>query len=287
MVIVGTRRQPLVASMPSAVYGSMPIEDGHLVVSQEQADELAVSDPTAASFLRRYVGAREMLYDLPRYCLWLDGASPSALRTSTFITDRMAKVKAFRAGSNRPATRTLAATPSLFGERRQPTRPYVAIPKVSSQRRDYLPLAVLDASVIASGSLILVASDDALLAFGVLSSRVMTQWNAVVSGRMKSDFQFSIEVTYNNFPWPPLDDTSKAAIKAAAQAVLDTRAAHPDATLADLYDPLVMPADLVKAHQALDKAVLGLYGMKPSATDADVLAVLFERYLAATTDTGE
>ena len=278
MVIVGTRRKPIVPHMPTAVYGSMPIEEGHLVVSEEEATQLATTDPVATKFLRRYVGAREMLYNTPRYCLWLEGAEPSELRKSSFITGRIERVKEFRSGSKRPATQALAATPSLFGERRQPLTTYVAVPKVSSQRREYLPLAVLDPSVVASGSLILVTSDDALLAFGVLSSRVMTQWNAVVSGRMKSDFQFSIEVTYNNFPWPDLQEAQRVEINAGAKAVLEARDAHANSTLADLYDPLTMPPNLVKAHKELDKVVLALYGLKPSATDDEVLATLFDRY---------
>lgn len=278
MVIVGSRRAPLAAEMPVATYGSMPIENGHLVVSAQEALELQTSDSVAASLLRRYVGTRELLYDEPRYCLWLDGADPSDLRKSQFIRKRVADVQAFRQGSSRAATRALANTPTLFGERRQPNSNYLAIPKVSSQRREYLPITILTANVISSGSLILVANGNQLVAFGILSSRLMSVWNATVSGRMKSDYQFSIEITYNNFPWLDVDATHRAAIEGASRKVLEVRQAFPTSTLADLYDPLSMPPALARAHLDLDRAALRGYGLKQSLSDEELLAALFKRH---------
>jgi hypothetical protein len=286
MVTVGSRTDPLVPEMPIASYGSMPIENGHLVVTEEEAAYLKETDPEAFKVLRRYVGAKELLYSENRYCLWLEGVAPAAIRASKFVMDRVTKSKEFREASNRPATRALASTPGLFGERRQPLAEYIAIPKVSSERRRYIPMSILDPSVISSGSLILVRGPDIRLAFGVLSSRAMTLWNSVVSGRMKSDYQFSVEVTYNNFPWPNMSKAQEDEIVRTVDEVLSARAKYDGTILADLYDPTSMPPDLASAHGSLDKAVLATYGLKPAATEAEVLATLFARYEALTAPMG-
>ncbi len=278
MVTVGSRTDPLVPEMPIATYGSMPIENGHLVVTADEAAHLKNNDADAFGVLRRYVGAQELLHGEERYCLWLEGVDPSVIRASKFIMDRVTKSKEFREASNRPATRALASTPGLFGERRQPLAGYIAIPKVSSERRRYIPMSILDPSVISSGSLILVRGPNIRLAFGVLSSRAMTLWNSVVSGRMTSRFQFSVEVTYNNFPWPNMSKAQEDEIVRTVDEVLLARAKYGGTILADLYDPTSMPPDLASAHASLDKAVLATYGLKPAATEAEVLATLFARY---------
>lgn len=276
-VLVTNRRTPLSPGVQPMLFGSMANDGGHLIVRPDEAATLPDTDPIAAKYLRRFIGAAELIQGRDRYCLWLVNASPTDLRTSPTIMARIKEVQALRASSPRAATRALAATPSLFGENRQPTSRYLAVPRVSSGARHYIPVALLDPDVIASEQLLTVADAD-LVTLGVLACRVFAAWNATVSGRLKSDFRISAEVTYNNFPWPTLDENQKASIETAAEAVLDARAVHASATLADLYDPLAMPPNLVKAHRDVDKVVLSLYGLKPSATDADILAVLFERY---------
>ncbi|MDP3112321.1 MAG: hypothetical protein Q8M71_09490 [Thermodesulfovibrionales bacterium] len=172
----------------------------------------------------------------------------------------------------------LANYPTLFGERRQPRTRYIAIPKVSSENRNYLPIGLLKPNIIANGSL-LVIPDPHMYFFGVLSSHMHMAWMRYVAGRMKSDYQYSSQIVYNNFPWPSdPTDKQKAAIEEAAQGVFDARAAHLGASLADLYDPIAMPPDLRKAHQALDKAVDTAYGKKNFASDTERVAFLFELY---------
>jgi hypothetical protein len=175
----------------------------------------------------------------------------------------------------------MAATPGLFAQNGQPTTNYLAVPRVSSERRDYVPMAIFPPSVIASDALLTIA-DATTYTFGMLHSSVFNVWNGTVSGRLESRFRISAEITYNNFPWPTPTDVQREAIDVASQAVMDARENYPDSTLADLYDPLSMPTDLLKAHKALDKAVLSAYGLPAGATDTEILAELFKRYEALT-----
>lgn len=276
-VLVANRRTPLSPGSLPMSFGSMPNDGGHLILTDAEAEALRVSDADASQFLRQFVGAAELIQGRSRWCLWLANATPNDIRASTIVASRVGAVRATRAASTRASTRELASTPALFGENRQPTSRYLAVPGVSSERREYVPMAFLGPEVIASNALLTVEEAD-LTTFGIFSSRAFNCWNAAVSGRLESRFRISAEVTYNNFPWPAIDDKQKAAIELAAQAVLDARAAHPASTLADLYDPLAMPARLVKAHKELDKAVLAAYGLKPSVSDGELLAELFRRY---------
>jgi hypothetical protein len=276
-VLVTNRRTPLCAGEKVMAFGSMPNDGGHLLLTDEEASELRISDASASKFLRRFVGAAELIQGRSRWCLWLADASPSDIHTSAGISARVRSVKAVRSSSKRASTRELATTPALFGEDRQPSTRYLAVPGVSSEKRQFVPMAFLEPDVIASNLLLTISGAD-LTTFGMLSSRPFNCWNATVSGRLESRFRISAEVTYNNFPWPTMNDAQKAAVEAAAQAVLDARAVHTGCTLADLYDPLSMPVDLVKAHKVLDKAVLAVYGLKPAVSDADLLAALFVRY---------
>ncbi len=278
-VLVTNRRTPLSPNARPMVFGSMANDGGHLVVSPDDAKTIRETDPIAAKYLRTFLGAAELIQGRDRYCLWLPDALPADLRNSPTIHARVKAVQQVRAASPRGSTQQLAATPALFGECRQPKARYLAVPRVSSGARQYVPMAFLDPDVIAS-DLLLTIEGATLSTFGVLSSSVFATWNRTVSGRLKSDFRISAEVTYNNFPWPSLTDQQTDLIETAAQAVLDARAAFPTSTLADLYDPVAMPAKLVKAHKDLNKVVLDAYGLKSSVTDADLLAALFTRYQA-------
>jgi hypothetical protein len=276
-VLITPRRTPLDADVQPMSFGSMPNDGGFLLVEPEEAVIIQASDPIAAKYLRKVIGARELIQGQERFCLWLIDAPASDIRASKEITRRAALVAAERTKSKRAATAALATTPTLFGENRQPAHQYLAVPRVSSESRRYVPMALCSPEVIATDSLLTIERAD-LLTFGVLQGRPFQVWNATVSGRMKSDFRISAEITYNNYPWPVREAAQRAAIEAAAQGVIDARTKHPDQTLADLYNPLGMPPDLLKAHEQLDRVVLAAYGLKPSATDAEVLSALFTRY---------
>ncbi len=283
-VLIKNRRQPLAGKVVQEMSaGAKATDGGHLFLTTDEANEVRVSDPVAAQYLRRVIGAQELIQGGERWCLWLVDVSPEVIRSSPVLRDRAAKVRAMREASTKAATVESAKTPTLFQEHwKQPSTTYLAVPSVSSSSRRYTPVAQMAADVIATNLLLAIPGAD-LVTLGVLSSYVFTVWNAAVSGRLKSDYRVSAEVTYNNFPWPEMDEAGRQAVTTAAQAVLTARAAHPNATLADLYDPLTMPANLVKAHKQLDRAVLSLYGMTRSPSDADILAKLFERYVELTT----
>ena len=275
-VIVHSAQMPI-QGFRQMFFGSMARDGGHLFLTPEEAAEVRKIDPVAAKYLRRIYGAAELIQGKERWCFWLVGAEPADLRTSPTLRTRLAAIAKLRAESPAKSTQDAASTPGLFVQNGQPSERYLAVPRVSSERRPFVPTAFFDPDVIASDALVTVPGAD-LATFAAVSSRPFAAWNRTVSGRLKSDCRISSEVTFNNFPWPKLDTAQTAAVEAAAQGVLDARTAHPSSTLADLYDPLAMPPNLVKAHRELDKVVLGLYGLKPSATDADILAVLFERY---------
>jgi hypothetical protein len=280
-ILVSSRTRPLVSSAQQMRFGSMPHDGGHLLLSPAEAAEVRENDPIAAPYLRPLIGAQELIQGRERWCLWLPDASPEDIRRSPSIRERAAEVKAVRLASPDPSAVSAAATPTLFKYDRQPKSRYLAVPRVSSERREYLPLAFREPIVIATDALLTI--DEATTAtFALMASKVFTVWNKSVSGRLKSDCRISAEITYNNFPWAAMTDAQRSELEAAAQGVLDARAAHPTATLADLYDPLSMPKDLTLAHRRLDRTVMSLYGLGSAATDADVLTALFARYLELT-----
>ena len=305
-VFLAKRSVPIAPMAPSINYGSMPIDDGHLILSDTECEQVLAAEPYLAPWIRRYFGGDEFINSIRRWCLWLVDAPPHVIKDSSFVRARVEACRQFRSASGRETTRELAKTPSLFGEIRQPASEYLLIPKVSSENRAYIPCGFLDARSIASGTC-LVVPNATRLHLGILTSQMHMAWMRAVAGRMKSDYQYSNGIVYNNFPWPELppsalraaspasggskSDRHRALIEAAAQGVLDARAQFPDATLADLYDPLTMPPALVKAHQALDHAVDAAYiaaekaaGRKPPklGSDAERVAFLFERYQALT-----
>lgn len=260
----------------------MPHDGGHLLLTQDEADAARANDAVAAPYLRKLIGADELINNTNRFCLWLVDAPPSVFRQSPVIRDRCEKVRDVRLKSPDPAAVKAASTPGLFKARRQPTSTYIAIPGVSSEKRQYVPMARFDADVIASNA-VLTIEDGSWYTFGMIQSKTFMTWMAAVSGRLESRYRISAEITYNNFPWPD-EPSNRTQIEAAAQGVIDTRNNHFGATLADLYDPLAMPRDLVEAHQKLDREVLTAYGLKAAATESEILANLFTRYSALTAD---
>lgn len=277
-VFLERRGMPLSLGVPAICYGNMPIDAGHLILTDEERAVALAAESDLTPWIRRYFGGDEFINGVMRWCLWLVDVPPSLVRDSEFLQTRIEKTRAFRAASGRAATNALASTPSLFGEIRHPSGGYLLIPKVSSENRAYVPMGFLGADAIASGTSLIVPGATRYH-FGVLTSQMHMAWMRAVAGRMKSDYQYSAGIVYNNFPWPDSSsDKHRAAIEQTAQTVLDARAAFPDSTLADLYDPTTMPPALVKAHQALDRAVDAAYGKRVFKTDAERVAYLFERY---------
>lgn len=277
-VIIESRSKPLCA-VPPIRFGSMPRDGGGFILTEREKDELTAHEPLSKQWIHLYLGADEFLNNKKRYRLWLVGAKPAEISKCPAVKARIQSVRDFRLASKAAGTRKFAETPSLFCQIAQPQAGcYIAVPKTSSERRRYIPLGFLDASVIASDLLFLIP-DAALFHFGVLESNVHMAWMRTVCGRLKSDYRYSKDIVYNNFPWPTPTDAQKAKIEQTAQAILDARALYPDSSLADLYDEVTMPPELRKAHQQNDKAVMDAYGMSvKGTTEAACVAELMRRY---------
>ncbi len=286
-VLLPNRRNPL-CGVPKMVEGITPLDDGHLSgLTQVEMDRLVAAEPNSVRWVRPWRTGHGFINSIPSYCLWLADASPSELRSMPEVMVRVERVRSFRASSR--SSQGFAARPSHFRETVVPSE-FLLIPKSSSEVRAFIPMAVERGAVASNACLML--SGATVFHFGVMTSTMHMAWVRSVCGRLKSDYRYSAGIVYNNFPWPePLDDKARSAIETAAQAVLDARAAFPDSTLADLYDPLSMPPALMKAHQQLDRAVDAAYTAVEKAagrkapklsTDAERVAFLFERYQALT-----
>ncbi len=284
-IVLPKRRTP-VSRVPPIVFGSMPNDGGHLLLSDEERRELVLVEPGAEARIRPFMSADEFINSLPRWCLWLVNCPAAVLKAMPAVAARVAAVRAHRLASKRPATWALAATATLFGENRQPTSRYVVIPRHSSERRQFVPMGFLGPDTIVGDSNVCVP-DATRYHFGVLTSTMHNAWVRYVAGRIKSDYRYSNQIVYNNFPWPTAPTPEQiAAVETAAQAVLDARDAEfaRDAatTLAILYDPDTMPPALAKAHQALDRAVDAAYvpdgGKRKWASDGERVAFLFTLY---------
>jgi hypothetical protein len=275
-LVVVKRSAPL-CKVPLMRYGNKPTDDGNLILSEEERTELIRSNVHIEPFIRPYIGSEDFINGLRRYCIWLRGAAPEVLRTMPEIMNRVEKVRSFRSASTAAPTRKAAETPTLFFYISQPVTNYLVIPEVSSERRKFIPIGFMSANTICSNKIYFVP-DATYYHFGILTSTMHNAWMRAVTGRLKSDYQYSASIVYNNFPWPEPTEKQQTTIEAAAQGVLDARAHFPSATLADLYDPLTMPPELVKAHQTLDRVVDAAYGKTAFKSEAERVAFLFERY---------
>jgi hypothetical protein len=256
--LVRSRNHPI-CNVPDIVTGNQATDDGNFFISSEEYDDFVAKTPIAKKYLKKAYNSQGFINGKYQYCLWLEGVSPSELRQMPEVLERVENVRQYRMSSPKEATRKQADTPTLFTEIRQPKSHYIVIPKVSSENRRYIPLGFLDADVICNNTIKFVPDAD-LYHFGVLCSNVHNAWMRAVAGRMKSDYQYSNTIVYNNFPWPTPTDEQRAKIEQTAQAILDARALYPDSSLADLYDEVTMPPELRKAHQQNDKAVMQAYG---------------------------
>jgi len=283
-VVLSKRTSPI-SNAPEISYGSMANDrrktdkgPGHLILDAEARAMLLRESPALKPYIRPFMGSEEFLNSTERWCLWLVDAPPGVIRSSPSVLRRVAAVREAREESNRAETKNLAKTPTLFGEIRQPKKSYLLVPKVSSEARPYLPVGFVKPDTIANGSALIIPNAT-LFHFGVLSSAMHVAWMRYTCGRMKSDYQYSSQIVYNNFPWPENPTVKQRdAVEEKAQGVLDARQRFPTATLADLYDPLAMPPALVKAHQALDRAVDLCYRREPFETERQRVEYLFSLY---------
>ena len=261
--------------------GSQPTDGGYLILTEKDKSELLAKDLAAKEWLRIYLGGEELINGEHRWCLWLKDASPSELRQHPLIMERVAGVRESRLGSPTPSVREFADRPTLFTQDRQPIEPYLAVPEVSSENRRYIPIAFLQPTIIASNKLQMIVGAKKFH-FGILTSGLHMAWVRVVTGRLESRLSYAPSV-YNNYPWPEsATDKQRALVEAKAQAVLDARKPHLPphgmSTLADLYDPLSMPPELVQAHAELDRAVEKCYRPEPFHSDRERVEYLFSLY---------
>lgn len=270
------RSLPL-SAVPQMHKGSMPNDDGNLIFTEQEKAVFLASNPTATDYFRSFLGAHEFINGVKRYCLWLAGVEPKELKSMPDILEIGERIRKYRLSSTREATNRKANTPLLFDENHQPDGDYLAVPEVSSSVREYMPIMWLDESVVASNKLWIVP-DAGLYEFGILNSKMHMSWTRMVAGRLKSDYQYSVGIVYNNYPWPEPSNEQRQKVEELAQNVLDARANHPTSSLADLYHPTTMPPDLRKAHEALDKAVDSCYRKEAFKSERERVEFLFGLY---------
>ena len=275
-IFIESRAKPI-SKVPEMIKGSSPVDGGNLIIEADDYKDFLNKEPEAAKFVRRYVGAREFLHNIPRYCLWLENITPKELNNLPLIRERVSKTREFRLASKKSATRKFADMPTRFMEMRQPSDDYIIVPRVSSENRRYIPVAYMTGDVICSDSNIIIPHIK-IYHFGIINSNVHMAWMRTVCGRLKSDYRYSNTIVYNNFPWPTPSAEQQSKIEQTAQAILDARALYPDSSLADLYDELAMPPELRKAHQANDCAVMAAYGFSTKMTESECVAALFNLY---------
>ena len=278
--LIEPRNTPLLSTTPSMNKGSQPTDEGWLsAISAEEASQIKKKDPTAGKFLRRLMGGQEFIRNQVRYCLWLVDAEPGDLANSPEIRARVKKVREMRLASTKKATRDDADKSHLFQENRQPFTPFIAVPEVSSEARSYVPVGFFEPEIVPTNK-IQVIQNGTLPLFGQLVSSVFNAWVRSVSGRLKSDFSISSEITYNNFPFLELSKEESEKLAELSRNILDVRLQFPDASLAELYGSFSMPASLLKAHKANDRFILELYSLKSESTDEEIMSRLFELYSA-------
>lgn len=262
--------------------GNRPADGGHLIIEAEEYADFIRREPKAKKYIKRLTGAAEFINNKDRYCLWLVDVSPKELRTMPLVMNRIELCRQARlAGA--PDRQKLASTPTVFREQKNPES-YIIVPSTSSENRRYIPIGFLDGETIPTNSATII-EDATLYDFGILTSNVHMAWMRATAGRLKSDYRYSKDIVYNNFPWPEENDAQKAKISKTAQAILNARALYPDSSLADLYDELTMPVELRQAHQANDMAVMRAYGFqkivdgkKTWLTESETVVRLFEMY---------
>lgn len=274
---VASRSNPL-CSVNLMTKGNQPTDGGHLLLNTDEKNALIAAEPDAKKWIKKLLGAQEFIQGKDRWCLWLEDASEEEINAMPVVMDRLAKVKKMRLESNKQQTRDIASKPHLFGEIRQPKEGhYILVPRVSSERRPYVPIGFLSADVISSDANQMIPNAT-LYEFGILTSEMHNDWMRTVVGRLKSDYRYSATLVYNTFPWPDASEAKRKYIESLAEEVLLIREDYPHMSLGELYDPDKMPAPLLAAHKALDRAVEALYRDKPFRDAPERLEHLFTRY---------
>ena len=275
-VFVESRSKPI-CDVPEIGIGNKPIDGGLYLFKDDEKEEFVRKEPGAAKYFKRWYGSDEFINRRPRWCLWLGDANPMDLIKLPECLKRIEAVREYRLASPSPGTIKLADKPTRFHVENMPGSNYLLIPKVSSERRQYIPVGFMEPEFLSS-DLVFIIPDATLYHFGILTSSVHNAWMRVVAGRLKSDYRYSKDVVYNNFSWPDATEEQKAKIEKTAQAILDARQVYPNASMADLYGNLVLFPDLLKAHRANDAAVLEAYGFPKDATESEIVARLFKMY---------
>lgn len=276
-VFIESRKKPL-CDVPDIGIGNKPIDGGNYLFTKEEMEQFIKAEPLSAEWFRPWYGSMEFINRKPRYCLWLGDCPPQILRKMPNAMKRIQAVREFRLASKSPGTRRIADRPTRFHVENFPESDYIIIPSVSSERRMYIPMGFMPKEAMSS-NLVLVMPRGELFHFGVLTSNVHMAWVSTVGGRLKSDFRYSKDIVYNNFPWPNPTEAQKQRIERSARLILRAREFFPDASLADLYDPLVMPDELRKAHRENDRAVMNAYGFSvKDMSPSDCVAELMKMY---------
>ncbi|MFC2132011.1 class I SAM-dependent DNA methyltransferase, partial [Bacteroidota bacterium] len=276
--LVLLNRNNAICKVPKIVFGSMPNDGGHLLLSETDKNEYLNQEPEGEVYIREFTGGAEFIKSIKRYCFWLKDSNPEILKQLSILKKKISSVKDYRIASKREGTRKLAEYPALFGEIRQPDSDYILIPNLSSGMRTYIPMGFKKSHVIAS-NLALIIPNANVFHFGILTSIMHMTWIRNTCGMLSTSLRYSNKLVYNNYPWPwEPSEKNVERVKEKAQLVLDTREKYPDSSLADLYDPLTMPPDLVKAHKELDRAVDLCYRPQKFVNESGRLEYLFELY---------
>ena len=278
-VFIESRKKPI-CDVPELISGSRPADGGYLIIEADEYDDFIKAEPGAEVYIRPLIGSKEFLHSLHRWCLWLPNTEPAKIKKMPLIMQRIEQVRIFRLASTKRATQEYADYPSRFMEIRQPTSDYIVIPEVTGIRRKYIPIGFIDANVIAS-NLVKFIPNATLYDFGMLTSNVHMAWTRSVCGHLGTSYRYSKDIVYNNFPWPNPTDDQRQRIEQSAQMILDARALYPESSLSDLYDPLTMPQELIKAHKKVDTEVCKAYGTVWKKEE-DCVADLMKMYVEIT-----
>ncbi|WP_315309272.1 DNA methyltransferase [Pantoea vagans] len=279
-IVVEPKSKPMIKGVPQLLFGNKPTDGGHLLMNRHERDKLLEVEPQAARWIKKVLGADEFLNSKERWCLWLADISDADLRSMPHVFNRVQKVAEARRKSPDKGARKMAERPHQFRDLNNPDD-YILIPSVSSERRIYIPIGFYDANVISTNANYIIPNGT-LYEFSILTSIIHNDWMRLVAGRLKSDYRYSAKVVYNSFPWPDVTDVQRKSLINLAKSVLLIRENYPESTLADLYDPLKMPTELLEAHQALDEFVDRLYRDKPFKDATERLSCLLERYESLT-----
>lgn len=283
-IFIESRNKPL-CDVPEIGIGNKPIDGGNYLFKEDEMKAFIKKEPQAEKLFRKWIGADEFINRWHRYCLWLGECQPHELSKMPECFKRVKAVREFRLASSSGGTRKLADRPTRFHVENMPQGNYLLIPRVSSEKRKYVPIGFIDASIFSSDS-VHITTTATLYHFGILTSNVHNAWLRAVGGRLKSDYRYSKDIVYNNFPWPTPTPEQQAKIEQTAQAILDARAQYPDSSLADLYNETLMPIELRKAHLENDTAVMKAYGFDVKMTESERVAALMKMYVKLT-NTGD